>query len=86
MRNVNYFGVMKAWQHKMALIERQILKDQGLYEPYDFFKDKKEGLEVFSMEHLIGVFYTYFIMIGVSFVAFLVEYMYFSMIQDTSNT
>jgi hypothetical protein len=85
MRNVNYFGVMKAWQRKMAAIERQILKNQGKYEPYVFYKDKKEGLEIFSLEHLIGAFYTYFIMIGVSFLTFLAEYMYVSKIQKYAN-
>jgi hypothetical protein len=82
MRNVNYFGLLKAWQRKMAFIERQILKDQGKYVPNDFYKDKKEGLESFSLEHLIGAFYAYFIMIGFSFLTFLGEYMYFSKIQD----
>jgi hypothetical protein len=82
---MNYFGVYTAWRRKMPYIERQVLKDQGKYQPYDFYKDKKEGLEIFSMEHLIGVFYTYFIMIGISFLTFLVEYMYFAVIQQTNN-
>jgi hypothetical protein len=83
MRNINYFGLLMAWKHKMALIERQILTDQGKYEPYNL--DKKDGLEIFSLEHLMGAFYIYFIMIAISFLTFLVEYVYFSKMQHTSN-
>jgi hypothetical protein len=57
----------------MANIERNILKEQGRYKPYDFFKDEKQGLERFNIEHLKGIFYFYFILNGIAFIIAIIE-------------
>jgi hypothetical protein len=73
-----YSGLYSAWTHQMADIEHQIEKDEGTYQPYDYYKDKKEGLQPFTMEHLIGAFYIYFILNGVAFLIVIIENIYYN--------